>query len=691
MKFALLLCLLCWLENPLPSCTGSHVQQGEPESFNEPKPSAQPLDRVVRTADPDNAKDTSGRDPYSDYRTLMALMGPRRHRYLHFGRKRALPLYSDAPVDQVEGSDDYIGDDYDASSAESLEDAMRWAKPYLEDGLHEDVVLSGAPEDGEVIRYKRDVSAASVRDDELNTNADQKKRPLIEVHDELARDGNAGLYLDRQEREKKSPNRMLHFGKRERHHESTQLGSDEAQGYIKRAINRILHFGKRIQDDATSDFQGDDYGWLSSGNKRAMNRIMHFGKREPEEILISDESSGPQIQIHGNDKKSINRILHFGKRKGNEAFDTDLVESGYNKRNARSNRIMHFGKRTDDGLISEFDPESHTASKRVTNRIMHFGKRESALSSSLEDQLKRDFLEWRKRYTNRMHYFEKKRPQDRYTDKRITNRIMHFGKRGVIFPLSDETDNSSGKQKRQLKNSILHFGKRDDEMSIEKRTRNRIMHFGKREEGYPYENTLTSDKHLGDRILQFGKQEPHHQAADFLNKRSTANADLQFDNEDNGSPYLVDKKIPNRILHFGKRLDSAEDPGKVSGKPEQHVSSVNSDIKFEDSFLIEEHKPHNRRKRSLGFNQYDLDETLERVVHQLMDADYPKRVALGHPGIPGHLHLPHAFVAAHVYRSELPRMLSRPSRSDRFFPVPYSGEHREAPKGPSRNVFLHFG
>ncbi|EEC17145.1 hypothetical protein IscW_ISCW012656 [Ixodes scapularis] len=343
---------------------GTDVQQGEPESVNEPKRSAQPLDRVARTADPDNTKDASGRDPYSDYRTLMALMGPRQHRYLHFGRKKALPLYSDVPIDQVEGSDDYIGDDYDASSAESLEDAMRWAKPYLGDGLHEDVVLSGAPEDGEVIR----------------------------------------------------------------------------------------------------------------------------------------------------------------------------------------------------------------------------------------------------------------------------------------------------------------------------------------EEGYPYENTLTSDMHLGDRILHFGKQEPHHQDADFLNKRSTANADLQFDNEYSESPYLVDKKITNRILHFGKRLDgSAEDPGKVSGKSKQDVPSVNSDIKFEDSFLVEEHKPHNRRKRSLGFDQYDLDETLERVVHQLMDAGYPKRVALAHPGIPGHLHLPHAFVAAHVYGSELPRMLSRPSRSDRFFPVPYSGEHREAPKGPSRNVFLHFG
>ncbi|CAN7937593.1 unnamed protein product [Ixodes hexagonus] len=687
MKFALLLCLLGWFGRPLPPCNGTDVQQREPESADGQNRSAEPLERAVRAANPSNAEDAGGRAAYPEYRTPQALMGPRRHRFLHFGRKRSLPLYSDFAVDQSD--DDHIGDDEDAPSSEYSEDAGRWTQPYERVGLDDDFALSGSPEDVENIRYKRDVSVMSEPDDNLNADA-EKKPALVEVHENLAEYGDEGSYADWPDRQRIPESRILRFVKREGQPESAQLGYNKDKYGVKRAKNRIIHFGKRNKDGATPNSAEEQYSSYGSEGKRAGNRIMHFGKRDQEEITGGDKSPGPDDELRRSNKISSSYILHFERPEGIKESDTQILQSIPDKRTPRANRIMHFGKRTNVGLISELNPEVLPVSKRLSNRIMHFGKRGSARSGSLEDKLKKNLLEWKKRYSNRMLHFGKKRRPD--SNKRLTNRIMHFGKRDVDSYSPDESVDSTGRRKRQLRNSILHFGKRGNEMSIEKSLEDLVMQFGQKEKGYPYEDRVTADKRLGNRILPFGKRDSQHQREDSIIKRQGGDALLQFANEDGGTTYLVDKKMANRILHFGKRLEtSGEDEDKDTDKVEEHAPSVNNDSQYEESFKSEDHKPHKRRKRSLDVNGYDMDETLERVLHELMDAGYPKRVALSHPGLPGHLHLPHAFVAAQVYGSNFPRMLSRPSRSDRFFPVPYSGEHREVPKGPSRNVFLHFG
>ncbi|XP_064487939.1 uncharacterized protein LOC135400132 [Ornithodoros turicata] len=555
MKAAILMWIFCgWLGCPM--CFGQ-------EPSLKPQPGAK--SRVVRSS----YIEVPLRPPdfqYSSQRNLP--FGPRRHRFMHFGKREYLPPF---PLHVFTPDPFELG----LIAEEDLSSLPRTDDDEEQVGSDYNEIEPGVDKRGR---------------DDTNRFIHFGKRVLYEYND----DGRMKRSVDdvSSEETKRAGNKIMHFGKRP---SEDDMFDEDWLDDAEEKRNRIMHFGKRAVDYY---------------KKRNPNRIMHFGKRSP---------------IPYN--KKANKIMHFGKRDP----ETVSLESAFDDLVKRApNRMMHFGKRTEDGVL-----------KRAPNKIMHFGKR---MFDDDDDPIKRA--------SHRiMHFGKRMFDDDEDPIKRASHRIMHFGKR-----MFDDDDDPM----KRASHRIMHFGKRtfDDEDPM-KRASHRIMHFGKR--------LLDEDpdKRASHRIMHFGKR--------------------TFDDED------LMKRAPHRIMHFGKRTYDEEDPVKRSsdGVMDFGMGTLNEDNsekrashkimhfgkRQDDEATVQ------RRKRSV-----EDEATLQRMVSELIGFD--KRQPGGILSPP--LQLPHAYVAAHVYRSAIPRMLSRPSRSDRFFPA-LLGHDASRPRAQTRNVFLHFG
>ncbi|KAH9380086.1 hypothetical protein HPB48_000097 [Haemaphysalis longicornis] len=420
---------------------------------------------------------------------------------------------------------------------------------------------------------------------------------------------------------------------------------------------------------------------------------MHFGKRGPE--------YGPSSGLDGEqetldyDKRAPNRIMHFGKRPD---YNPEGDDNSIDKRSPLGHRIMHFGKREDDdvsGIMSSVNDEAvNGAAKRTFDARYKYADRLDQRPSvaGIEKQLQRKFQDWKKRFSHRILHFGKRDPEQHEQSpayKRLGNRILHFGKRAGDDDSYSEVESpaSTAKDKR-LKHTIIHFGKREGDLEsvMGGYKRNRIMHFGKRfgnDQSISQEENPV-DKRAGNRILHFGKR-----PAGFDAPRSFEVYGYDIDDDS------MDKRA-HRILHFGKRLDGSVYDGKG-------LEASNEPASARPGIMAVSRNSSGRRRqgrsgqcllRSRNRND-EIDDTLAQMLRELiMDEDgYAKRMTMAHSGLSGPLHVPHAYVAAQVYGNVFPRMLSRPSRSDRLFRALYSGEHGAdmKPKGAHRNVFLHFG
>ncbi|XP_077494911.1 FMRFamide related propeptide [Amblyomma americanum] len=730
MKIALLLCIVGCYRGPFLLCAADDAKLlTHPETSPSPRhqppqsdhifdgarnvdaaatPEEQPgiLNRVSRAA---GSFDESGDvvDEYSAVRA--ALTGPRRHRFLHFGRKRALfaPYYGSQGLaaDTASGEEDaeWSGgeaeDDADgaaASQESSKAAALRWAKRTLRQGpngfLHfgkRDPELNGG---AERLRFRRSVAAEAIQASKSDTED-------IEQHHERAEstDAENGAQAPKT---KRSSNRILHFGKR------TQESATEGDGVKRASHNNLMHFGKRTNEEDVADALEHMYATVDSAvTKRAGNRIMHFGKRDPEYGISTGLEGEPEFELVTADKKAPNRILHFGKRPSGSSIEVeteDEVEEN-DKRGPLEHRIMHFGKRENEDLsqimATNIEEAPDTAAKRAAATRSKYAGRTDQLQSvtGIGRQLQRQFQEWKKR--NRILHFGKREPQQLqsryYQAKRLGNRILHFGKRGgYTFYSSNQGPSSAAKDKR-LKHSIMHFGKRENDLVsfTGGDKRNRIMHFGKRvgsELDMPT-GDLPMDKRAGNRILHFGKR---LEGADVAASPPT----WPYDTHTNPSLWTDVSKRAHRILHFGKREGGTAYDDKGT---ETDTLVMGGDVEDSGASKLAglgqpETQSMVRKKRSTSSPRpnEDIDDTLAEMMSELMGEEgYADRITMGHSGLSGPLHLPHAYVAAQVYGNAFPRMLSRPSRSDRLFRALYSGEHgaETMPKGTSRNVFLHFG
>lgn len=671
------------------------------------------LNRVSRAARAFD--DASG--SVDDYRVLRAALNPpRRHRFLHFGRKRALlaPYYGSPALSSVatasgeeeaewSGGEDEDDDEVTTSQEGPEAAALRWAKSTLRDGPNSFLHFGEKePEEegsgGEQLRFKRNAQEAKSFEAAhmLNTGAEGFEASNLQAESQDSDN------LVPASKTKRSPNHIMHFGKRLQ----TASTADENDGVKRGSHNSIMHFGKRNNQQDVDTILDNVYSTMDgTSGKRGANRMMHFGKRDPEYGLSTGLEGESDLDFVLADKKAPNRILHFGKRPSSSSSsgegDGDVEEAEKDK---RGNRIMHFGKREDEDLsgmsLSSMNDASTTAVKRSASARSKYSGRPDQLQpfSGIGRQLQRQFQEWKKR--NRILHFGKREPQrsvSYYQQKRLGNRIMHFGKRaGYPFNADGASSAPTAMKDKKLKHSILHFGKREDGivsvMGDDKR--NRIMHFGKRigndDQEYQYGQQLPMDKRAGNRILHFGKR---------LQAPSSPSAwDYGIDAAAETSRTAANKRA-HRILHFGKRDSGANygDAGVASNPVvlAQHLDEADTS-KVSGGHGQPETQNVIRKKRStppVESSDY-IDDTLAQMMGELMGEDgYPDRITMGHSGLSGPLHLPHAYVAAQVYGNAFPRMLSRPSRSDRLFRALYSGEHgvEMMPKGQSRNVFLHFG
>lgn len=533
-------------------------------------------------------------------------------------------------------------------------------------------------------RYKRETGNVLRLKENSSLEMDQSKPAAFEIHNEdVPYDAETSSRVP--QRNKRSSNRMLHFGKREGYDTEGENMQDHQQDGVKRATNKMLHFGKRMEDDTSFGAMEEAYRDESNAEKRSSNRILHFGKRKPEVTPVG-VPLGYGFQSPGIEEKRSNRILHFGKREpelpgGGEPLLSDFERPGSDEK--RANRILHFGKRmgVDEypAAVSYADLYKKMETKRGPqgHRILHFGKREEGKSSSFfEDD---DEAGEANRPGNKMLNIERRRPFGSSAElrdqlqrnfvlwkKRSSNRMLHFGKRQKIFDeptnaIKDEDYsnvsneyNEAGNVDKRFKDSMLHFGKRGNDPFP--RTQNRIMHFGKRGNEFNLENSPEIGKNPGDRLLSYEQGITHLEGIGGTDKHS------QYRDARSQTPSL--ENVPSGSEGQKGFLNDSGTPGGRAQSTRTKRSIVNTD---------------------------NIDATLERVLTDLSNAGYAKRFAFGSPGLLGTLHLPHAVVAARDYGSILPpRMLSRPSRSDRI-PVTYSGQHGDKPKGASRNVFLHFG
>lgn len=663
------------------------------------------------------------RDYFDEYNTLRAasgaVTGPRRYRFLHFGRSTAVPYASydglfeadgRSPDDGGEGGEETEDNDWMTTSRENTETpAVRWVKRALREdankffhfGKRSLYEYSG----GEGHRFKRSIDDTGAPGGALGAApAIDEKAGEFELHDERAEVQN----LDEpavSPKTKRSPNRIMHFGKRIP--PSAAVG-DIADGVKRASHNNILHFGKRVREDEVADALEHVYSSVDGMLvKRAGNRMMHFGKRGPEYAPSSELDSEQETFEY--DKRAPNRILHFGKRPD---YDPEGFDNGYNKRSPPGHRIMHFGKRDDydvAGIMSSVNEEDvNTAGKRtVDSRYNYAGRLDQRPSvSGIERNMQRKFQDWKKRFSHRILHFGKRDPEQRaqsFAYKRLGNRMLHFGKRaGDLESYSEAESPAATARDKRLKHSIIHFGKREDGlvsvMGGDKR--NRIMHFGKRlgSDQAISDDENPTEKRAGNRILHFGKRPSGFDAP------SSSNAHDYGIDDDFMAENSVDKRA-HRILHFGKRLGGTAYDGKGLDNNDpaptdaMEESGVASKAGRHGGQPEEQQKEVPRKKRSVPLqvpeSNDEIDDTLAQMVRELvMDEDgYAKRMTMAHSGLSGPLHLPHAYVASQVYGNVLPRMLSRPSRSDRLFRALYSGEHGDKmkPKGSVRNVFLRFG
>lgn len=732
MKIALLLCTVGWFYGSLLLCTAEDAKLSEHHPLSPPQPPQQPeqddplptrsdegaLNRVSRAV---RSFDDGGysRDYFDEYNALRAatVTGPRRHRFLHFGRKRAAPygyygglIESDgrSPDDGGEGGEetddnnDWMptsGENTETSASSRVKRSLREQSPntFIHFGRRNLEEYSG----GEATRSKRSAQNSNAPGDAVGAARPiDTKTGAFEFHDERAEvqslDGPTVSL-----KAKRSPNRIMHFGKRIPPSASVD---DIADGVKRASHNNILHFGKRTREDEVADALEHVYSSVDGAMvKRAGNRIMHFGKRGPE--------YGPSSGLDGEqetldyDKRAPNRILHFGKRPD---YNPEGDDNSIDKRSPLGHRIMHFGKREDDdvsGIMSSVNDEAvNGAAKRTFDARYKYADRLDQRPSvaGIEKQLQRKFQDWKKRFSHRILHFGKRDPEQHEQSpayKRLGNRILHFGKRAGDDDSYSEVESpaSTAKDKR-LKHTIIHFGKREGDLEsvMGGYKRNRIMHFGKRfgnDQSISQEENPV-DKRAGNRILHFGKR-----PAGFDAPRSFEVYGYDIDDDS------MDKRA-HRILHFGKRLDGSVYDGKSleasneppSGAPMEE-SDVGSKTGHNGGQPEQQHKEATRKKRSVPPQEQEsndeIDDTLAQMLRELiMDEDgYAKRMTMAHSGLSGPLHVPHAYVAAQVYGNVFPRMLSRPSRSDRLFRALYSGEHGAdmKPKGAHRNVFLRFG
>ncbi|KAH6923720.1 hypothetical protein HPB50_005655 [Hyalomma asiaticum] len=738
MKVALLLCIVGWYSGPLLVCTAedakllskpdqstvspaqledlhragegaSHASDGASQPRAEER--AGSLNRVSRAARA--FEDASG--SVDDYGVLRAAMTPpRRHRFLHFGRKRALsaPYYgspvlnSEDTASGEEGAEWSGGEDEDDGEATASQEgpeasALQWAKRALRDGPNSFLHFGKRePEEkasgGEQLRFRRSVQ-------EVNSGEGAKlpkTRPGDFGSQSEQVDSTDSEHLAPTSKTKRSPNRIMHFGKR--------LPSDstvgESDGVKRASHNSIMHFGKRTNEQDVAAALENVYSTMDGAlDKRAANRMMHFGKRDPEYGVSTGLEGEPEFEIVSADKKAPNRILHFGKRPSNSGeVDAEFEDAEKEK---RGNRIMHFGKREgkdSSGMtLPSMDEAPSATDKRAASARSKYTGRPDQLQpfGGIGRQLQRQFQEWKKR--NRILHFGKREPQQRsssyYQQKRLGNRIMHFGKRaGYTFYAEGPGSAAAATKDKRLKHSIMHFGKREEELAsaMGNDKRNRIMHFGKRignnDQEYQFQQQLPMDKRAGNRIMHFGKR---------LQAPTSGNAWDYGIEAAAGTSRAAAIKRAHRILHFGKRDGgtSYDDAGAgtdplimAEGLEEADSSNVSGGRGQSGNQKVI------RKKRSTAPDESSdyIDDTLAQMMGDLMGEDgYADRITMGHSGLSGPLHLPHAYVAAQVYGNAFPRMLSRPSRSDRLFRALYSGEHgaEMMPKGQSRNVFLHFG
>lgn len=647
MKIALLLCTVGWFYGSLLLCTAEDAKLSEHHPLSPPPPHQLRQDDSLYVKNFD--KGVYSGDYSDEYNAASpAFTGP--YRFLHFGRKTAAP---------------------DASY----------------DGFKHSVDDTGAPGGALGEAPSIDVKAGEFELHDERTEVQNLDEPAVSP------------------KTKRSPNRIMHFGKRI---PPSAAVDDIADGVKRASHNNILHFGKRVPEDAVADALEHVYSSVDGVLvKRAGNRIMHFGKRGPEYAPSSETDSEQEMFDYY--KRAPNRILHFGKRPD---YDPEGFDNGYNKRSPLGHRIMHFGKRDDydvAGLMSSVNEDINAAGKRTMDtRYNYAGRLDQRPSvSGTERNTQRKFQDWKKRFSHRILHFGKRDPEQRaesFAYKRLGNRILHFGKRaGDIDSYSEiESDASTARDKR-LKHSIIHFGKREDGlvsvMGGDKR--NRIMHFGKRlgSDQAVSDDENPMEKRGGNRILHFGKRLSGFDAP------SSSNGHGYGIGDDSMAENAVDKRA-HRILHFGKRfsgaaydskgLDNNNDPAPSDAIEESGVASQASRHGGQPE---EQQKEVPRKKRSVPLqvpeSNDDIDDTLAQMMRELvMDEDgYAKRMTMAHSGLSGPLHLPHAYVASQVYGNVFPRMLSRPSRSDRLFRALYSGEHGDKmkPKGAVRNVFLRFG
>lgn len=738
MKIALLLCIVGCYSGPLLVCTAEDAKLlSQPEQSTPPPTQLGDLHRVAQGAS-DASDGVSPERPgalnrvsraarafddasgsVDEYGVLRAALNPpRRHRFLHFGRKRALSApYYGSPVfnsdvtasgeEEAEWSGGEDDDEVTASQEGPEAAALRWAKRTLRDGPNSFLHFGKRePEEegsgGEQLRFKRNVQEVK--------SLGAPQMPNTEGFEQLNQQAESldsdNLVLA--SKTKRSPNHIMHFGKRLQ----TASTVGESDGVKRASHNSIMHFGKRTNEQDVAAALENVYSTMDGESlKRGANRMMHFGKRDPEYGVSTGLEGEPEFDFVSADKKAPNRILHFGKRpsagqsSSSGEVDNEVEEAEKEK---RGNRIMHFGKREHEDssgmTLSSADDASSAAVKRSASARSKYSGRPDQLQpfNGIGRQLQRQFQEWKKR--NRILHFGKREPQERsgsyYQQKRLGNRIMHFGKRaGYPFYAEGAGSAAAAMKDKKLKHSILHFGKREDGlvsvMGGDKR--NRIMHFGKRigndDQEYKYGQQLPMDKRAGNRILHFGKR---LQAPNFS---SLPNAWEYGIEAAAGSSRTAANKRAHRILHFGKRDGGASYDDTAVGSDHLVLAQ---DLDEADTSKVSgghgqaETQKVIRKKRSAPPTESSdyIDDTLAQMMGELMGEDgYADRITMGHSGLSGPLHLPHAYVAAQVYGNAFPRMLSRPSRSDRLFRALYSGEHgaEMMPKGQSRNVFLHFG
>ncbi|KAL1431617.1 hypothetical protein MTO96_014024 [Rhipicephalus appendiculatus] len=511
----------------------SHASDGlSPES-------AGALNRVSRAAHAFD--DVSG--SVDEYGVLRAVLNaPRQHGFLHFGRKRAVSaaylgspaLNSDSTAsvgEEAEGSgrENKDDDEVTASKEGPQAAALRWAKRTLRDDPNSFLHFGKRePEEerngGVQVRIKRNVQdARSLEAAEMpNTEGFEPLNQQAEPPD--------SDILVLASKTKRSPNYVMHFGKR-LESASTVGESDDAK---RPSHNSIMHFGKRNNEQDVAAALENIYSTINGGSvKRGANRVMHFGKRDPEYGVSTT------LEVAVVEKLTV-RLTKL-------------------KRKNEGGRIMYSGKREDEDssgmTLSSTDDASSTTVKRFASASSKSSGRLDQLQSfsGIGREHHRVFQEWKKR--NRVLHFSKREPQPLsghyYQQKRQGDRIIHFGEEaGYPFYANVAASAAATMKDKKLKHSILHFGKRDDKIVIGADKRHRSMRFGKQigndYQKYQYGQRLPMEKRLGNRILLLAKmlQAPHLQSLNAW--------DYGIDTAAKTSRAGASKRA-RRILHFDKR------------------------------------------------------------------------------------------------------------------------------------------